>query len=316
MIVLGLDTATTATVAGVLDASGTVVEVRDDPEPGVRPAHANRLLAAAEEALERAGLGWDEVERIAVGVGPGSFTGLRIGIATARALAQARGLPLVAVSSLEALARGAGTRELVLAVLDARRGEAFAAAWRGGDARAAAPARARAGGARGAGRARCRDRRWPWGTGRYASGDRSRRPGRSSRPTKTAPTASAPSTSAGWARRGIPPTATHSCPTTCASPTPYPASDDHSPSALEIRRLTYADLPQVVAIERRAFPTPWSLAMFVLELSKPGGDLPGRVRRRRDARLPDLLALRHGLAPDERLGRPRPPPRGDRDRRC
>ena len=41
--------------------------------------------------------------------------------------------------------------------------------------------------------------------------------------------------------------------------------------ATEIRRLTYADLPQVVAIERRSFPTPWSLAMFVLELSKPGG---------------------------------------------
>jgi [ribosomal protein S18]-alanine N-acetyltransferase len=42
-------------------------------------------------------------------------------------------------------------------------------------------------------------------------------------------------------------------------------------SALEIRRLIYADLPQVVAIERRAFTTPWSLAMFVLELSKPSG---------------------------------------------
>ena len=42
-------------------------------------------------------------------------------------------------------------------------------------------------------------------------------------------------------------------------------------SALQIRRLTYADLPQVVAIERRSFPTPWSLAMFVLELSKPSG---------------------------------------------
>jgi ribosomal-protein-alanine N-acetyltransferase len=40
---------------------------------------------------------------------------------------------------------------------------------------------------------------------------------------------------------------------------------------LEVRRLTYADLPHVIAIERRAFPTPWSLAMFVLELSKPGG---------------------------------------------
>jgi tRNA threonylcarbamoyladenosine biosynthesis protein TsaB len=132
VIVVGLDTATTATVTGVLDGAGTVTEVRDDPEAGARPAHANRLLGAAEEALARAGLGWGEVERIAVGVGPGSFTGLRIGIATARALAQARGLPVVGVSSLEALARGAGEAELVLAVLDARRGEAFAAAWRGG----------------------------------------------------------------------------------------------------------------------------------------------------------------------------------------
>ena len=44
-----------------------------------------------------------------------------------------------------------------------------------------------------------------------------------------------------------------------------------TPEPLEIRRLSYPDLPQVIAIERRAFPTPWSLAMFVLELSKPSG---------------------------------------------
>ena len=44
-----------------------------------------------------------------------------------------------------------------------------------------------------------------------------------------------------------------------------------TPEPLQIRRLSYADLPQVIAIERRAFPTPWSLAMFVLELSKPSG---------------------------------------------
>jgi [ribosomal protein S18]-alanine N-acetyltransferase len=44
-----------------------------------------------------------------------------------------------------------------------------------------------------------------------------------------------------------------------------------SATASDIQRLTYADLPQVIAIERRAFPTPWSLAMFVLELSKPSG---------------------------------------------
>ena len=47
---------------------------------------------------------------------------------------------------------------------------------------------------------------------------------------------------------------------------------------LEIRRLTYADLPQVIAIERRAFTTPWSLAMFVLELSKPTGICLAAVR--------------------------------------
>jgi tRNA threonylcarbamoyladenosine biosynthesis protein TsaB len=125
VIVLGLDTATSATVAGVL-VRGVVFEVRDDPAPGERPAHGSRLLEAAEEALAAAEVGWDEVERLAVGVGPGSFTGLRIGIATARALAQARGLPVVGVSSLEALARGAGEAEIVLAVLDARRGEVFA----------------------------------------------------------------------------------------------------------------------------------------------------------------------------------------------
>jgi ribosomal-protein-alanine N-acetyltransferase len=50
-----------------------------------------------------------------------------------------------------------------------------------------------------------------------------------------------------------------------------PAPGSASPTGLEIRRLSYADLPQVIAIERRAFPTPWSLAMFVLELSKPSG---------------------------------------------
>jgi len=47
---------------------------------------------------------------------------------------------------------------------------------------------------------------------------------------------------------------------------------------LEIRRLSYSDLPQVIAVERRAFPTPWSLAMFVLELSKPSGVCLAAVR--------------------------------------
>jgi tRNA threonylcarbamoyladenosine biosynthesis protein TsaB len=127
--VVGLETATAATAAGVLLPDGRAVEARDDPAGG-RPAHAARLLALVEEALAGAGIGWGEVGRLAVGVGPGGFTGLRIGVATARALAQGRGLPLVGVGSLDALA---AEQPDVAAVLDARRGEVYAAVWRAGE---------------------------------------------------------------------------------------------------------------------------------------------------------------------------------------
>jgi len=134
-VILGIDTATSATAAAVWGPDGPEREARDDPAAGERPQHASRLLALIEEVLE--GTGWEAIERIAVGVGPGGFTGLRHGISTARALAQGRGLPLAGVSSLEALARGAqreaGPDRAVLAVIDARRGEVFAAAWRGSE---------------------------------------------------------------------------------------------------------------------------------------------------------------------------------------
>jgi tRNA threonylcarbamoyladenosine biosynthesis protein TsaB len=127
-VILGIDTATAATAAAVWPLG---FEARDDPAPGERPRHATRLLGLVEEAVGQAG-GWEAIERIAVGVGPGGFTGLRHGISTARALAQGRGIPVVGVSSLEALARGASA-PLVYAVIDARRGEVFAAAWRDGE---------------------------------------------------------------------------------------------------------------------------------------------------------------------------------------
>lgn len=135
MIVLGIDTATSATAVGLRLTDGTTLQARDDPGPGERPGHATRLLALAMELLAQAGLGWAKIERIAVGVGPGRFTGLRIGVATARGLAQSLEVELVGVSSLRALAQMAascdeGRDRGILAAIDARRGEAFAAAYR------------------------------------------------------------------------------------------------------------------------------------------------------------------------------------------
>lgn len=138
MIVLGLDTSTPATAVALRLADGSVLEARDDPRPDDRPGHTAQLLALADRLLGEAGLGWSSLERIAAGTGPGTFTGLRIGIACARALAQSLGAELTGVSSLRALAHAAldpaaglaEARAGVLAVIDARRGELFLAAHR------------------------------------------------------------------------------------------------------------------------------------------------------------------------------------------
>ena len=128
--VVAFDTATDDVAVALTTDPGGVAERRVPPARG-RPRHAEVLLAEVEAVVDEGG-GWRRVERIGVGVGPGSFTGLRIGIATARALAQALGKPLVAVGTLAALAAGIETsgdaaRRPRLAVLDARRGQAFAA---------------------------------------------------------------------------------------------------------------------------------------------------------------------------------------------
>jgi tRNA threonylcarbamoyladenosine biosynthesis protein TsaB len=127
-VILCFDTATAATIVACGQAEGVVSELRHDPASGERPGHTAQLLELSREALAIAGGSFADVRRIGVGVGPGSFTGLRIGVATARALAFATGAELVAISSLEALAwpfrDGA-----VTAVIDARRSEAFVASW-------------------------------------------------------------------------------------------------------------------------------------------------------------------------------------------
>jgi tRNA threonylcarbamoyladenosine biosynthesis protein TsaB len=137
-VILGFDTSTTYTAVAVMDGSTTLHEAAAGPDPGGRPAHGRVLLAMIEAAVREAG-GWESMDRIAVGIGPGSFTGLRIGVSTSRALAQARGIPLVAVSSTSALAAGLAERpeaagRPLIGVIDARRGEVFAAVDRGNGA--------------------------------------------------------------------------------------------------------------------------------------------------------------------------------------
>jgi tRNA threonylcarbamoyladenosine biosynthesis protein TsaB len=125
--VLGMDTSTAASAVCVLRGDGEVYELALEPAAlAAPPAHARELMPAVAAAMERAGLGYRDLDAIAVGVGPGTFTGLRIGIATARALASANGLPLKPVSSLAALAAGIDA-ELRLPLIDAKRGEVFAA---------------------------------------------------------------------------------------------------------------------------------------------------------------------------------------------
>jgi tRNA threonylcarbamoyladenosine biosynthesis protein TsaB len=130
VVVLGLDTATADAVVGVAQGEEVLHEAAVGPDPDGRPRHSRVLLAEVERCAEFGG-GWENVDRIAVGIGPGSYTGLRIGIATARALAQARRLPLAAVGSLTALARGMADQVPdggpLLPALDARRGQVFAA---------------------------------------------------------------------------------------------------------------------------------------------------------------------------------------------
>jgi tRNA threonylcarbamoyladenosine biosynthesis protein TsaB len=128
---LGLDTSTPAASACVLREDGEAFELTPPPDRlGRPPAHASELMPAVAEVMERAGMAWGDLRAIAVGVGPGTFTGLRIGIATARALAAAADLPVRRVSSLAALAAGIDA-PLRLPLIDARRGEVFAALFEG-----------------------------------------------------------------------------------------------------------------------------------------------------------------------------------------
>lgn len=135
MNILYFDSSTEACTAGVLAGDRLIGDFEVAPR-----GHAERLLPMAEALLERAGIGFEDLELIGFGRGPGSFTGVRIATAMAQGVAMSRGLPMAGVSSLACLAVGAFRRlkaagEAVDDVearvaIDARMGEIYRAAYR------------------------------------------------------------------------------------------------------------------------------------------------------------------------------------------
>jgi tRNA threonylcarbamoyladenosine biosynthesis protein TsaB len=128
LLILGIDTATPVAAVGVVEDDGRVLaDVFEHSETG----HAARLPILVERALETAGRALRAIDALAVSIGPGSFTGLRVGLSFAKGIAFASGASLVGVGTLEALAATAADRAALIAVvLDARRGETYTALFR------------------------------------------------------------------------------------------------------------------------------------------------------------------------------------------
>ena len=126
MRALGIDTATAIASVGLVTDGGVIV--RRQP---MASSHARTLLPLVDEVLGAGGIDVAGLDLLAVSIGPGSFTGLRIGLAVVKGLALASGVPVVGVPTLEAYARALGPRDgAVWPVLDARKGEVYAAGYR------------------------------------------------------------------------------------------------------------------------------------------------------------------------------------------
>ena len=117
--VLAFDTSAAHCAAALLLPDGRVLTRLEPMEKG----QAERLMPLLEELLREAGLGWSDLTRLAVGTGPGNFTGVRIAVAAARGLALGLGIPAIGITRLEALAYG--LPRPITVVEDARRGEVY-----------------------------------------------------------------------------------------------------------------------------------------------------------------------------------------------
>lgn len=127
MRILALETSTDCGGIAILEEEAVVAALTLN----LRKTHSQRLMRDVDFLLDESGLKARDLDAIAVACGPGSFTGVRIGMACAKGLAFAGGMPIVGVSTLEALALHSAEPDILLCpILDARRGEIFGAAYR------------------------------------------------------------------------------------------------------------------------------------------------------------------------------------------
>lgn len=124
MLCLSMETSTKTCGVALIDENKTLGEIIINSDS----THSQKLLPAVDMLLKSLGKTLDDIDLIGVAVGPGSFTGLRIGIATAKGLAYGKKIPVVGVSTLEGLALGTNHKEkTVVPILNARRNQAYAA---------------------------------------------------------------------------------------------------------------------------------------------------------------------------------------------
>ena len=124
MILLAADTAVHLCSACLYDS--VEKEVRGRRVEDIGRGHAERLLPVIEETLAEAGRALADLDRLAVSTGPGSFTGIRVGVAAMRGLALALDIPLIGITVFDCMAHMADAEGAVLVVLDARRDEVYA----------------------------------------------------------------------------------------------------------------------------------------------------------------------------------------------
>jgi len=130
MILLAIDTASTLCAACIYDSAAKKVLGRAVLDLG--KGHAEHLMGVVHDAMAQAGVAFPQLERVVVAVGPGSFTGVRVGVSATRGFAMALKIPAIGVTTLEALAaearEGVGPRKVMIA-LDGGRGEVHLAVY-------------------------------------------------------------------------------------------------------------------------------------------------------------------------------------------